>query len=909
MQVTRTDDDRVVSLDKQRSIRSMSRLGNARIQCELRALPSMDSNFLWPHLFVWIVLLIFDWNSRSVKGQDINDVRDLYFSGKYDQCIDICRKQVESGIWNDFWSRLLIENLLVVGRYAEAKEVYEEVAPKFGYSVALRMLAADAYRYSGEAEKGQQLLDEIPALVQREPWRFSDRDSMLHIGKYALSIGEDARQVLDAFFDRSIRNDPRYVDAFVAISELALEKNDYQEALNNLNKAVELRSQDPYIHYLIAQAWAPSDGEKAQAALQKSLELNSGHTPSLLMHAENLTDGERYSAAEEQLESILAVNPSHPAAWALKAAIAHLQGNYELEGTYRKRALEHWATNPEVDYRIGKYLSQHYRFQDSVQYQRRALKFDPRFRQARFQLAQDLLRVGQDAEGWSIVDQVASGDKFNVVAFNLKTLQEKISKFATLEHSGFLIRMDAREADIYGPRVVKLLTEARKILTDKYGLELTKPVTVEIFPAQSDFAIRTFGLPGGAGFLGVCFGTLITANSPASQGESPANWESVLWHEFCHVVTLQKTNNRMPRWLSEGISVYEELQRNSSWGQRMSPLYKSMLLGEDFVPLSELSSAFLSPKSPMHLQFAYFESSLAVRYLIERHGLPLMKKLLDELGLGLPIAEAFARLYGDTKRLDEDFEAYVRQLAVEFYPETDFTREGLPNRPSSAELEGWLEDHPASYAAQLLKVQALIGSEDWSTARDEAAKLLSLFPEDSDPGGALDLCARISRELADESAEEEYLERLTDLSSDNVPAILRLISIARARSDWTQVLRYSELLLAVQPLIPTGHEGLAEAGEQLEQPEKAIAGLRALQVLQPVDPAGVHFRLAGQLRKTNDLSEARMEALRALEQTPRYREAQKLLVQIRAELDRSTPRSTTMEMLVQPPDAGRAPIP
>ena len=75
-----------------------------------------------------------------------------------------------------------------------------------------------------------------------------------------------------------------------------------------------------------------------------------------------------------------------------------------------------------------------------------------------------------------------------------------------------------------------------------------EPVTVEIFPQQQDFAIRTFGLPGGEGFLGVCFGRVITANSPASQGDSPSNLDSVLWHEFCHVVTLEKTSNRMPRW-------------------------------------------------------------------------------------------------------------------------------------------------------------------------------------------------------------------------------------------------------------------------------------------------------------------------------------------------------------------------
>jgi hypothetical protein len=75
-------------------------------------------------------------------------------------------------------------------------------------------------------------------------------------------------------------------------------------------------------------------------------------------------------------------------------------------------------------------------------------------------------------------------------------------------------------------------------------------------------------MPGNPGYLGVCFGSLITANSPASQGAHPVNWQAVLWHEFCHVVTLQMTRNKMPRWLSEGISVYEEHQANPTWGER-----------------------------------------------------------------------------------------------------------------------------------------------------------------------------------------------------------------------------------------------------------------------------------------------------------------------------------------------------
>src|SRR5437868_9910103 len=141
-------------------------------------------------------------------------------------------------------------------------------------------------------------------------------------------------------------------------------------------------------------------------------------------------------------------------------------------------------------------------------------------------------------------------------------------------------------------------------------------------------------MTGNSGYLGVCFGPVITANSPASQAPRPANWQSVLWHEFCHVVTLHLTRNKMPRWLSEGISVYEERQANPTWGQTMTPKFREMILGDDFSPISELSSAFLTSKDDAHLQFAYFESSLVVEFLMQRFGLETVKKILADLGSG-----------------------------------------------------------------------------------------------------------------------------------------------------------------------------------------------------------------------------------------------------------------------------------
>jgi hypothetical protein len=175
---------------------------------------------------------------------------------------------------------------------------------------------------------------------------------------------------------------------------------------------------------------------------------------------------------------------------------------------------------------------------------------------------------------------VHAQDGYDVTAFNLTTLQRTMQSFRTLTNADFVLRMGANEAALYGDRALALLDRAKSNLTTRYGITLESPTYVEIFPEQKDFAVRTFGMPHNPGFLGVCFGRVVTANSPASQGGYPSNWEAVLGMSSV-MRDAANDEEQMPRWLSEGISVYEELQANPSWGQTMNPRYREMVLGED----------------------------------------------------------------------------------------------------------------------------------------------------------------------------------------------------------------------------------------------------------------------------------------------------------------------------------------
>src|SRR5207253_3008380 len=84
------------------------------------------------------------------------------------------------------------------------------------------------------------------------------------------------------------------------------------------------------------------------------------------------------------------------------------------------------------------------------------------------------------------------------------------------------------------------------------------------------FSVRTVGLAG-LGALGVSFGTTLAFDSPAAKDAGPFNWGSTVWHELAHTFTLGSTEHRIPRWLSEGLSVYEEHRARPGWGFDVTP--------------------------------------------------------------------------------------------------------------------------------------------------------------------------------------------------------------------------------------------------------------------------------------------------------------------------------------------------
>lgn len=829
--------------------------------------------------FAFLIGIVTAFPSATYAADQV-EVAFLYRTGKYAECIDSAQEVLDdNGLHEPCWV-WKIRAELELGRYADALASLDASLMKLPMSIQLRWLGRDVCHFNQQSERATKLQAEMVALLQQSAWRYTDAANQVVVGRWMLSERVDPKKVLTGIYKEVLKRQPSNVDIRVAMGDLALDKQDFQLASEAYLQAAKIDKDHPDVQFGIAQAFAPSDSERAEQALQNALKVNPQHVPSLLMIVDEHIDAERYDEAQATLKKVDEINPKHPLALAYKAVIAHLHNKPEDEQLLRAAALAQYTKNPAVDHLIGRKLSQKYRFAEGAEYQRQSLAFDPQSLAAKQQLAQDLLRLGQEEAGLKLAEEVYTADAYNIFAHNLVTLQENLAKFRTLEADGLMVRMDAREADIYGQRVLELLQRAKQELCAKYDIELTQPVIVELFPRQEDFAIRTFGLPGGAGFLGVCFGTVITANSPASQGTSPACWEATLWHEFCHVVTLNKTKNKMPRWLSEGISVYEEGLEDPAWGQALSARYREMILGEDLTPVSKLSGAFLQPKSALHLQFAYFESAMVVEYLVEKYGQETLQRILVDLGAGLPINESLQRYAGSLDALDAEFAAFAKKRTEELAPDVDWATPELGRGAKPEEVAQWVADHPTNYAGLKRLAQQEVAAEKWADAKATLEKMRKLFPRDSSAGNPYLLLAKVYRETKEPAAEREMLVKLAEMSANDPGVYERLCELAVADDDWEAARKYALAWLAVNPLVAAPHRQAAAAAEKLNDHPLAVASYQAILALAPFDLAAAHFQLAQALHRQGDQAAAKKHVLYALEETPRYRAAQQLLLQL-----------------------------
>ena len=792
---------------------------------------------------------------------------ELYLTGRYAESIEAS----EAALTQNFSKEIAVvelRSLLAIGQYADANSKALNYWRGDRYSPELVLEVANVFRATGGGENAKGVVDMLLTGVQEPPWN----DGIAGVVAYAelaIMAGEDGRKVLADILQPAKEADPKNRDVYLAIARLGVKHHDLELAAENFRAGLKLFPDDAEFLFgmELAGVSLPDTEVDEEAGIlgfvDLALKANPNFPDALLYKAEQLVGAKDFEGARVFLARLFSVNASHAKGHGLAAAISLLEEDVPAAEFSLKKAQKSWEENPAVWNIVGETLAGQYRFAEALVYLKKAVAASPDSPEFLFALGSNQLRFGELEEGWKNVARASELDPYHVGAFNLMALRDKIAAYPVLEKSEVMLRMSPEDMAVFGQRAMDLAVRAKDTLAAKYQMKLSQPVMVEMLPLQEDFAIRTFGLPGGESFLGVCFGPLITMTSPRGR-LGRANWEAVLWHEMAHTITLDASRHRIPRWLSEGISVYEERQARAGWGQGMNSVFRARLLEDELTPIESLDKLF----GGRDIMLGYYQSSLVVEFIIDRFGIEAMREILGDLAAGISLEKSFAAHTLAISELNSDFKKIARAQAAAYGKDLDWSPlTDAEYKEYRADPEKWVSQYPKRYTTTMMLASQFIEEGKWEDAKNLSTQIIKFVPDNREEFNPYQVLADACKGLNDPIGERAALLKLYSLDANRSEAAVRILKLD------TSDAQSADRVLETNPFQDQAYRSLAKANST----QKDYASLLAL---EPRDATRLHYQLAVIL-KDSDPEAARRHVLQALEDNPRFKLALELLVSLK----------------------------
>lgn len=817
---------------------------------------------------IFSLVFILVWICVPATAQN-TDLKTLIETGRYTEAEAAARKSQSH--------HELGEVLAITGRYTEAIAEFERAASNSNNEKPGARLESDLRRAELLELTGQE--EQARAIYASFVKYYTDHDPET---AFELTLIARALVHLERFQDANdmyrsaIEADSDYLDAHLSAAELFTQKYNYADAAEFLSDAIKLNPNSARAYLDLARNKRMEGGEEVNAALTRALTLNPNYVEALSLKAALALESGQFDVASAELEKALKINSRSLEAHSLRAAMYYLQ-----DREYEPEVAATLAIGPrygEVYNTLAHYATITRRTEQAAQFSRRAIELAPRLWDAHLSLGMSLLRFGQMEQGRASVERAFKGDPFNVWAKNTLDLLDSMESFRETKRGAFVIKASEKESDLLGPYAANLLEEAAAKLTAKYRFTPKGPVIVEIFQNHEDFAVRTLGMPG-LGALGVCFGPVIAQDSPSAREAGEFNWGSTLWHEYTHVITLQMTDYRIPRWFSEGLSVYEERRARPGWGDDWNPMFVSSFAAGRWFKIADLDAAFQRPRTPQDIPIAYFEASQICEFIAEKYGFDAILSMLalyrdkartpDVLRQVLKLSEA---------DFDREFNAYVESKARPLQQALS-TGNNLVASLSKDEVVKQLQTQD-TFALRIRAAELFAADGDTATAATHYIRALELFPYVTGKGNPYESLAKLLEKKGEPEQAALILEKLVSKDENNLEA---LKTVARLRSALGQRQQALDALVAsfyISPFDYSLHKQAGELSVELKNYPQALTEFQAALALQPPNIAEANYNVASAYHALGRQPEAKRAVLRALEAAPRYDKAQELLLRI-----------------------------
>jgi len=688
-----------------------------------------------------------------------------------------------------------------------------------------------------------------------------------------LTLGnrEAAQNALTAF-GAAMRADSTNLDVQRRIGDLFLERSYADDARTTFQDVLRRAPTDARALFGIARVEDADGKGPALVTVNRSLQLQPTLAPALAFAARLHLESERYDSASVYANRAIAADSSLVDAWALLGATAWLKGD---SATYRRTLDAATALQPRpADFyvELAEAAIRQRRYADANELAKRAVALDSLSTRALATLGVNQTRLGQMEDARASLSRDWELDQSNARTKNVLDLLDLMRKYRTIESKRLQIVAPEDQADVLALYLMPLLERAFDTLSVRYAFRPRTPVRIELFDRSADFSVRTVGATG-IGALGVSFGNMLAMDAPNARERGTFNWGSTAWHELTHTFTLGASEHRVPRWLSEGMSVFEERRASPGWGANQTVSYISAFARGMLRPMSQLNDGFLRPRYPEETQFSYYQASLFCEFAVSLKGEKVLPAMLVAYRDGVDTPGVFQRVLGlTTAQVDAQFDAYERKLFA------------IPLKSIGVRSPG---DSTSNALLDIMRkaiAQMASGQKDSAQVALEQAR--AMFPEYSGNDGPSWYLALLARDRRDTASAVKHVSDVTLRNETAWDANLLEADLREPIGDIPGAMAALERSIWISPYDVSIHARLANMAAARGDFSRAIRERRAIIALKPSDLLDARFGLARALASSGDVAGARRELLQVLEQAPSFEKAQGLLLELRS---KSTP--------------------
>lgn len=802
----------------------------------------------------------------------IEQLRDAKENGGYLSAIEEARLELRN---NDSDAGALLELgrlEMRVGRYVDARNRFESILQQqSNLRLAAQFELAEINRLQGQLVEADRLYREV-----RAAWRNLRRptvEQLYAIAQATHRLGRHDPEMFKEtvrFLDEVIRRDPTHLDAGITLAGVLLEKYNSPEALEVLQDVFSRN--DSYADAILMLArvrdfeFSPEAMQLTERALALNPDLEAAHVLRAKLHFQL----EDYEAAHAAIDRALEVNPASLEALTQRALIFFLRNDLEA---FRKVEAEVLALNPlYADFYnvLADNLATNRLYQEAADFALRAVELDDLSWWGHGLRGINLLRLGEMEEGRSSLETSLAGDPYNLFIKNKLDLMDHLDSFRSARHGAFDIVLDPQEDPLLRFYVARIAEEAWQAFSERYRHEPVMPIRIELYPDHADFSVRTVGLPG-VGLLGVAFGPVVAMDSPSSDERGEFNWAATLWHEIAHVFHLDMTRNRVPRWFTEGLAVYEERLARPGWGFDVDIGFLDAYREGRIPPLSRLNDGFMRPTYPQQIAHSYFQASLVFEFIEEGWGFDVIRDMLMRFRDSSTPENLLSESLGlSPDALDTAFEQFLQSKYADAIKVTSRPDHSVANSESEA-VKG-------NYFVQLEIGRLMLENGEIETAEPALLRARELLPEYAEADSAYPLLIQLFLESGRLAEAERELEAMLAINGDAFQERKQLASLRLQRNDLPAAAEMLEAANEINPFDIDLHTDLAEIYSKLERWTDAVRERQAILALNPPDLAEARYQLAHALQRSGQPGPARRQVIYALEIAPNYQEAQQLLL-------------------------------